>query len=536
MPNPGIDIQKLRELIRLSLDVKLSNRRISKILSVSRKTVGNYVRRLKSAGLIYETAKDLGDADLQALLLSRSAPIRDRPVPDWVEVKNELAKKNVTLMLLWDEYIEKYPEGYAYSRFCGLFRKWNKSLDCSMRQTHKAGEKLFVDWAGTKVPIHDSITGEVHEACVFVATMGASNYTYAEAFWTMELQDWIEAHVRAFSFLGGVPDLTVPDNPKTGVTKACFYDPVLNRTYAELAEHYNTTIVPTRVRKPKDKAIVENGVGNVSRRILAALRNRRFYSLAELNKEILRRRDEFNNRSFQKMPGCRRTRFETIDKPALKPLPKNPFVFGVWRTATVHIDYHIEIERHYYSVPYEFRGKKVNVRTSARTIEIFYNNKRVASHIRKHLRPGTHTTLAEHMPSNHRKYNDWSPERFRSWARKIGSSTEEVIISIFESRNHPEQAFRSCLGVLHLTKKYSSERLEAACRRALKYKCRFSRKTIECILKNNRDKMDEQEEAKPPIQHDNIRGPEHFGTDDTNQQEEEECCIIPLFKSSMSCG
>ena len=400
MPNPGIDVHKLRELIRLSLKIKLSNRRVARYLSVSRKTVGSYVGRIKAAELTYETAKELGDAELQALLLSRTAPVRDRPVPDWVEVKNELAKKNVTLMLLWDEYKEKYPEGYEYSRFCGLFRKWNKSLDISMRQTHKAGEKLFVDWAGTKIPIHDSTTGEVHEANIFVATMGASNYTYVEAFWTTKLQDWIEAHVRAYRFFGGVAEVTVPDNPKTGTTKPCFYDPVLNRTYAEMAEHYNTTIVPARPGKPKDKAKVENGVGNASRRILAPLRNRRFHSLSELNQEIVLLRDKFNNRPFQKLQGCRKTRFETMDKPALRPLPKNDFVFGAWSTPKVHIDYHVEVERHYYSVPYEYRSKRVEVRTSARTIEVFYKHRRIASHIRKHLRPGGHTTLAEHMPSN----------------------------------------------------------------------------------------------------------------------------------------
>lgn len=379
-----------------------------------------------------------------------------------------------------------------------------------MRQNHRAGEKLFVDYAGQTVPIIDRNTGEIREAQVFVAVLGASNYTYAEATWSQTLPDWIGSHVRAFGFLGGVPELVVPDNLKSGVSKAHRYEPDTNPTYQDMASHYGVAVLPARVRKPKDKAKVEGGVLILERWVLAALRNRQFFSLAELNTTISELLVKLNERPFRKLPGCRREHFKQLDRPALQPLPAEPYVYAEWKKARVHIDYHVAVDGHYYSVPYALIKKQVEVRITRNTIECFHKGHRVASHRRSHHK-GSHTTVEAHMPEAHRQAGEWSPERLARWAAQTGPATEKLIRTVLGSRKHPQQAYRSCLGILRLGKAYSDERLEAACRRALTLgSCRY--KSIESILKHRLDEqpVEEQQELPLPDGHDNIRGPAYY--------------------------
>jgi transposase len=379
-----------------------------------------------------------------------------------------------------------------------------------MRQTHRAGEKLFVDYAGHTLPVIDPRTGEIRSAQIFVAVLGASNYTYAEATWSQSLPDWIGSHQRSFTFFGGLPELIVPDNLLSGVTKAHRYEPDLNPTYLEMATHYGVAIVPARVRKPKDKAKAEVGVQIVERWILAALRNHTFFSLTELNQTIQQLVLKLNQRPFKKLPGSRGELFQSLDKPALKALPLTPYIYAEWKLVRVHIDYHVDIEGHYYSVPYRLVKQQLDARITENTIEVFNKGERVASHLRSWLK-GHHTTLNAHRPEAHRHYGDWSPERFISWAEKIGSATGQVITVVLQERRHPEQGYRSCLGILRLAKAYSDARLEAACTRALLLgTCRY--KSIESMLKHGLDSKPVlvEEESALPQQHENVRGSEYY--------------------------
>jgi transposase len=350
----------------------------------------------------------------------------------------------------------------------------------------------------------------MREAQIFVAVLGASNYTYAEATWTQSLPDWIGSHSRAFAFFGGVPKLVVPDNLRAAVSKASFYDPDINPTYLDLVNHYGTVVIPARVRRPKDKAKVETGVQIVERWILARLRNRQFFSLGQLNRAIAELLEDLNNRPFQKLPGSRKSAFESLDRPALGPLPSEPYQFAEWKKATVNVDYHIEVERHYYSVPHTLIKKKIDVRITNNTIECFYKNKRVASHIRSHHK-GRHSTLKEHMPKSHQKWAQWTPDRFIRWAGKIGGHTQKLIENVLNSRAHPQQGFRTCLGILRLAKSYGDDRLEAACRRAVSIGG-TSYRSVESILKHNLDQkpLPDQSSKSPPIDHTNIRGARYY--------------------------
>ncbi|MCP4128781.1 MAG: IS21 family transposase, partial [Gammaproteobacteria bacterium] len=435
---------------------------------------------------------------------------KDRQIPDWVEVNWELKGKGVTLFLLWQEYRSNHPQGYQYSWFCDQYRRWQGKRDLVMRQNHRAGEKLFVDYAGQTVAVVDPGTGEIREAQIFVAVLGASNYTYAEATWTQGLSDWIGSHQRSFQYMGGVPEIVVPDNLRSGVSKAHRYEPDINPTYQEMATHYGVAVIPARVRKPKDKSKAEIGVQVVERWILAALRHCTFFSLVELNSAIRELLERLNARAFKKLPGSRQELFQSLDAPALKPLPTTTYTYAEWKKVRVHIDYHVEVDGHYYSVPYQLVKLQLDARLTAYTMECFHKGKRVASHPRSRNK-GRHTTVAEHMPESHRKYGDWSPQRLISWAEKIGASTAQVITSILSSRRHPQQGYRSCLGVLRLGKSYGEQRLEAACQRALllgtnRYK------SIESILKHGLDNkpLPEQQELALSEDHDNIRGPSYY--------------------------
>jgi len=396
-------MRRIREVLRLKWACGLGDRAVAASCSLSRSTVSKYVRRAKEVGLSWPLPAEMTDEALEERLFV-AEEIAESFVPDWTEVHRQLKHKGVTLRLVWEEYKEAHPEGFQYSQFCARYRTWRETLDLPMRQEHKAGEKLFVDYAGQTVPLIDRQTGEVREAQIFVAVLGASNYTYAEAFWTQGLPEWIAAHVHAFQFFGGVPTLVIPDNLKSGVTLAHRYEPETNRTYTEMAEHYGFAILPTRVRKPKDKAKVEKGVQDVERRILAPLRNRSFFSLSELNEAVAQLLSRHNEQPFQKLPGSRRLLFEQLDKPALLSLPEQPYEYAEWKKARVNIDYDVTVEGNYYSVPYQLRKEQVEAWITTTTVEILFKNRRVASH-RRSYEKYKHTTLT--VNGNLKLYQFW---------------------------------------------------------------------------------------------------------------------------------
>ena len=505
-------MRKVREILRLVWSCGQSRTATAKSCGVSKTAVTDTVRRALMAKLSWPLPFHLDDTALESLLYPprNCSPAVSRLRPDWNVLHNELiTHKDLTLMLLWQEYKERDPEGYQYSQYCELFRQWRKKLDLSMRQEHRAGEKMFVDYCGRTLPIVDPATGEIKDAQVFVAVMGASNYTFAEATWSQALPDWTGSHVRAFAFMEAVPRCLVPDNLKSGVTKPCRYEPDLNPTYAALAEHYQTAVIPARVRRPKDKSKVEVGVQIVQRFILAALRHRTFFSLAEANAAIRERLELLNNRPFRKLPGTRKGRFEEIDRPAMLPLPETPYEYADWIKARVHMDYHVEVEHHFYSVPHRLVREELDVRYTETIVECFFHRKRVASHTRSQLK-GKHTTRPEHMPRAHLEFAEWTPERFISWATKTGPETARAIENVLSRRTYPEHGFRSCMGIISLGKRYGQERLEAACERALLIKG-VNYKSIKSILENNLDKKPLQ--CKPetaPVDHENIRGTGYY--------------------------
>lgn len=502
-------MRKIREVLRLAAAGK-SQRQIAASVDIGQSTVGDYLTRARRAGV--DASSELDDAALERALYppKPTVPETSRGLPSWPDVHRELKRKGVTLFLLWEEYKAAHADGFQYSWFCKHYRAWAGRVDLVMRQSHRAGETLFVDYAGQTMPIVERSTGECHEAEIFVAVLGASNYTFAEATWTQALPDWIGSHQRAFAFLDGVPETCVVDNLKSGVSRAHRYEPDLNPTYAEMAAHYGVTILPTRVAKPRDKAKAEVGVQIVERWILARLRHQTFFSLDELNRAIAELLVELNGRPFKKLPGCRRELYEQLDRPALAPLPAQPYEFATWKKARVNIDYHIEIERHYYSVPYQLVKAQVDARVTARTVEILHGGRRVASH-RRSFKPGAYTTVAAHMPRPHREYAEWTPRRLVEWATKTGPATGQLIGEILARRRHPQQGFRSCLGILRLAKSYGDDRLEAACLRALRVGA-ASYKSIESILKHGLDRqpLPEPASSQLPLEHDNVRGPKYY--------------------------
>ncbi len=509
-------MRKIKEVLRLHFEHQQSARQIAKSCGVARSTVKEYLERAEKAGLRWPLSADLDDAALENLLFPQIQPIppERRQMPPLEYLHQERKKKGVTLQLLWHEYKEGNPEGYQYSQFCELYRKWVDKLDVCLRQEYRAGEKLFVDYAGQTIPIQDPLTGGTREAYLFLATLGASNYTFAEATLTQDLPSWIQSHVHAFEFFTGVAEILVPDNLKTGVTHPCRYEPDINPTYLDLAEYYGTVVIPARVGKAKDKAKVESTVLIAERWILAALRNYTFFNLEELNQAIREKLQDFNLRKFQKLEGTRKELFETLDRPALKPLPEKPYEYAEWKKARVNIDYHIEIDGHYYSVPYQLVKESVEVRFPPTILEVLFKNRRVASHPRSYRKRGF-TTLKEHMPKAHQQYLEWTPSRIIRWAAQTGPHTEKLITHILETKPHPQQGFRSCLGIIRLGKQYPKERLEAACAYALSIHG-FFYKSVQSILKNGLDQkhtlLPKREESTLPLplQHPNIRGKEYY--------------------------
>ena len=505
-------MRKIRETLRLHFDSRLGQRPIARCLDISRTTVGDYLRRAEAAGLGWPLPDSLTDQQLYHQLFPPVVPVSpsERLIPDCTNLHTELKRKGVTLMLLWEEYQAEHPQGYRYSHFCELYRRWARTLKLSMRQIHKAGEKLFVDYAGQSLPIINPQTGEISAAQIFVAVLGASSYTFAEATLSQNLSDWLGSHRRAFEFLGGVPEIVIPDNLKSAVSKPCRYEPDLNPSYQDLAEHYGTAIIPARVRKPKDKAKAEVGVQIVERWILARLRNQRFFSLAEANAAIRKLLVDLNSRPFKKLPGSRKQAFESLDRPALKPLPTEAYTFSQWKKVRVSIDYHVEIDGHYYSVPYQLRGKQLDARITADSIECFQQRNRVASHLRS-FHKGRHSTVTAHMPKGHQEYTDWTPGRLIRWAAKIGPRTAAMTEAVLASRRHPQQAFRSAMGLIRLAKVYTPERLEAACDLALNGQA-TSYKSVKSILTTGLDQQPRQHilPITAPIAHDNIRGGHYY--------------------------
>jgi transposase len=503
-------MRKVREVLRL-FALKLSCRQIAESLRMSRSTVAEYLRRAKTAKLPWPLPQDLDDVSLEKLLfVPREDHRPSRQPPDWRHVHTELRRKHMTLALLWTEYKAQHPDGYQYSQFCQRYRRWAGTLGVWMRQEHRGGEKLFTDYSGDGIPWTDPQSREPQVAQVFVAVLGASNYTYAEATRTQQLHDWINAHIKALGFFEGVPGVIVPDQARTAVRDICRYEPETNPSFADFAQHYGTCIFPARPGRPKDKAKVEVGVLIAQRWIIAALRNRSFYSIEEINEAIGELLEKLNSKKMRRLGRSRFELYLEVDKPNLKPLPELPFELADWRLkAGVSLDYHIVFENNYYSVPYQYAHQHVDVRATARTVEIFLAHKRVASHVRL-LGKHQFSTSMEHMPRSHQEHVEWKPSRIISWAATIGPATSKLVEVIMAERPHPEQGYRACMGILRLGKEYSNDRLEKACQRALA--CHnHSYRSVASILKK---KLEDQPlpvfPSAPLPPHENLRGSAYY--------------------------
>src|SRR5580700_3639696 len=463
MAGMRMSMRKIREVLRLTHELGLSVRQVREATGVGKTAVCEYVSRAKVTGITWPIPPEISDAELERRLFTPAGfhEGSTKRLPDWTKVHEELKRRGVTLMILWEEHRAEHVDGHGYSRFCELYGEWRRRLSPTMRQTHVAGDKLFVDWAGDTVPIIDPMTGEVHEAHLFIAVLGASSYTYAEARWSETLPDWIGAHVNALDFLGGAPKAAVPDNLKAGITKPSRYEPGVNRTYQDLADHYGFVVLPARPYRPRDKAKVEAAVGIVSRFVLGKLRNRRFFSLVELNDAVRDCVTKINAKVMKHLKQSRNDLFAGLDRPALKGLPSERYQYAEWKRCTVAPDYHVEVDDHYYSVPFGLLRETVEARFTDGTIEVFYKGERIASHMRSRV-AHKHTTIPQHMPSSHRRYAEWSPARMLREAEKIGPATIALFDAIMKAKPHPQQGFRSCLGIMSPVRTYRAERVGAA--------------------------------------------------------------------------
>lgn len=505
-------MRKTREILRLKWELRLSNRDTARSVRVSPGTVDNVLSRAERAGLEAWTAVELlSEDELEGLLYQRpQGPVVSEPraEPDCAWIHRERQRPGVTLELLHQEYLEQHPNGLRYSAFCERYRAFLRRRRLSMRQHHVAGDKVFVDYSGKKPHIVDPTTGEVTEVELFVAVLGASNYTYAEATYTQQVRDFVASHVRAFAHFGGVPRAVVPDNLKSGVTKACRYEPALQRSYEHLAEHYGTAILPARPAKPRDKAKVEGGVRIAQRWILGRLRNRTFHSLSALNEAIRESIADLNHRVMRDYHASRRELLEKNERPALLALPSDRFEITEWKKATVNIDYHVAFDDRLYSVPYRHVHQEVWVCATATTVEIQLRGKRIAAHPRNGK--DRCATTPDHMPSSHRAQAEWTPSRILAWAEKLGPGTRELCAAILRERPHPEMGFRSCLGILRLTKRYGDERVERACTRCVAVHAR-SYRSVESMLKRGLDSAPASEPTSSPItDHENLRGRNYY--------------------------
>ena len=516
MAKERLPMHRVREVCRLKYDCRLSNRKIARACGVDRDTVGMYLQRAEKSGLRWPFPAELTDAEIEARLFPTPAQPAgaQRPPPDCAYIYEELRshkKFNLTLMQLWVEYKEIHRlDGLQYTQFCEHYHRWRLKLDYIMRQEHRAGDKMFVDFCDGLFLVNQE-TGEITCTQLFVGVWGFSNFTYVEAVLDQTAPSWARCHVRAFDYSGAVPHALVPDNLKSGVTKPCFYEPELNRSYAELAAHYNTAVLPARVRHPRDKAKVEAGVLVAQRWILAVLRHRVFFTLTEMNEAIRELLEILNTRLLKKLKKSRRELFEAQDRPAALRLPERPYQYAEWVKARVNFDYSIEVKEHIYSVPFRFLREELDVRLTVTTLEAFQRGERIAAHVRSY-KPGGQTILDEHRPPEHRKFLEWTSERIIAWAAKTGPSTAAVVERIMAARRHPEEGFRACRGIIGLGEKYGAERVEASARRALKFSA-CSYKYLRSILVGGLDRVvDTQDEVQQPSLplHENVRGGEYY--------------------------
>ena len=515
MPIMRLSLRKIKEILRLKLECGISEREISRSCQVSRSTIADYLRRAAAAKLTWTEASLLPENQIEERLFpTEHIPSSvKRPAPDCEYIYNQLRtfqKFNLTLSQLWIEYKEKYPDGYQYTQFCEHYCRWRKKLDYCMRQEHRGGEKLFIDYSDG-LSIVDAATGELMLTQLFVAVWGASNYTYAEATMSQTLPEWISSHNHAFEYFGCVPRVMVPDNLKSGVSKACKYEPDLNPTYRDMAEHYGCAVLPARPYRPRDKAKVEAGVLIAQRWILAVLRHRTFYSLAELNTAIRECLERLNTRLLHRVKKARRELFESLDRPNALPLPQQHYEYAEWYKAKVQLNYHVDVAGHYYSVPFQLIHERLDIRLTGATLEAFHKGVRVAAHVRSQIKGG-YTTLPDHMPPSHRFYAEWNPARFIQWAGKTGESTARLVEEILATRPYPEQGYKTCLGIINLTRDYAPVRVEAAARRALKFRT-CSYRSMKAILASGLDRqLDNSEQPVLPglLPHQNIRGPEYY--------------------------
>lgn len=520
MATVRLSVRKIREILRLSWGLGLRPGEVAASCNIARSTVQDYLLKAQAAGLSWPLAPEMDDAALENLLFARvGRPKAERPLPDFSEVARSLkSHKGMSLALEWQRYISSNPHGYQYSYFCELFQEWSKHVDLVMRQEHLAGDKAFSDFAGSTLRITNRHTGEVESAHLFVCCLGASSYTFARAFYSENSEAWCIGHADAFTYFRGCPAVVVPDNPKAVITKACPYEPDVHMDFQHMADHFNLAVIPARVRKPKDKAKVEAAVKMATRWIIAVLKDQTFFSLPELNLAIAELLEKLNSRPFKKMPGSRRSQYELVDRPALRPLPLTPYEYTQVCKAKVFLDYHIDLNGYRYSVPYQYVGKKIEYRLNYRTLEVFYKGQRIASHPRL-IDKRKPATQREHMPANHAFLLDWTPERFTAWAQKIGPSTERLISTVLASREFPQQSFRTCLGILSLAKEFGADRLEKASSVALSVRA-TSFKAVRLILQNQQDR---RRFVDAPIQlkiiHSHIRGAQAFSAPNEKENE-----------------
>ena len=513
MPTPRVLMSKIRQALQLLATPGLSTRQVAAALNISKTTVSQIALYARDAGVDWPQANTLGDDERRARLYPPPRPRSSaRREPDYAVLHQELKRPGVTLQLLWEEYRAHAGEAaYRYSAYCEKYRAWAKKLKRSMRQLHPAGERLFVDYAGQTVPVVDATTGEIRRAQIFVAVLGASNYTYACATWKQTAADWVGAIIATLAFIGGVPRLLVPDQPRALIANPDAYEPVTARLMQELGEHYGAAVLPARPGRPQDKAKVEVGVQVVERWILARLRNRRFFTLGELNGAVRLLLADLNQRPFKKLPGCRASAFAALDAPALNSLPAHPMVLAQFKAARVNIDYHVAFEGHYYSVPHQHVGQAVELRITSSTLEVLLRRQRIAAHARS-PRVGGFTTVTEHMPASHREHRQWTPVKLIAWAERIGAATAGVVRWQMEHRAHPEQGYRSCLGLMRLCRQFGGERLEAACARAQSIRAPHYR-SVKSILECGLDRQDSSllgGATQPMPSHDNVRGPGYY--------------------------
>ena len=514
MARKRINMKKIREIIRFSETTDMSERKIARALNISRPVVAQYIKDFNSSSLTYEQIKGMADSQFLALFekqKNKKCSKYEELSQQFPHITTELLKTGVTLMTLWNEYQREHPDGYSYSQFCYHFQVWRNASKITMHIEHKVGDKMFVDYAGDKLVIVDSTTGKEQLVEVFVAILGSSQLTYAEASLSQKSEDWIRSNERAFIYFNGVTQAIVPDNLRSGVAKSNKYEPGINPMFDDFAGHYHTVVLPARVRRPQDKALVENAVRLVYQRIYAPLRNRTFWSLEELNETIWDLLKKHNDTPFQRLKISRRGLFEEIEKPVLKSLPVERYSLKQCKDLTVQINYHVELreDRHYYSVPWQFRGKRVRVIYDDRTVAIYYDNIRIVQHKRIRI-PNDYTTLPIHMPPEHRNYAEWRPERFIKWGQSIGDDVAEMIRVVLKSRKHPEQAFKTCMGILNLVKEHGPDRLNKACRRALGFGF-YSYRRIKNILDRGLEEEVLAESMELPVlSHENIRGSQYY--------------------------